>query len=520
MLSSARRDGRGRLPERAPERHREVAVARVAEPAGEQREVGVGLEDPLERGAEPQLVAVSRGSLKPVRARKTRARWNGELCTALAISPSERRSPSRSASSSFVASTSSAWPDAVASRVRLPASASRSPLSTASASTRQSASSTSSLSAPELGRAARRSEPLQQVGARLDRAVADREAELPQTGVRQQALVHDEERAVVARRVEQPPPVGLVRVVEHHVVRRRDDRPACVLDDDARAGEDDQVPLVGAVLARPAGVAGPAVELAEDDAIALEHAPDCAVCLHHPVRRRAAAPVGRELGSRHASRRRDDREPGHRRDPDLGRHGGRLRREPPPRRRRHGARPARPARPRPPDVLGAPRRPGGAAGDRARRRRSACSRRAATIDIPRGTPHTFRVVGDEPVRTVVDYAPPGRYEDFIDRLYALAREGKTDEKGAPRNILQTAVVAAAAPGRVRARQAAVRRAEGAVRAARPDRPPRRLPLALGTRPASYPRGARRAAGRRSPGRAHGWPGSMTSCSSFGSDGSQ
>jgi mannose-6-phosphate isomerase-like protein (cupin superfamily) len=63
------------------------------------------------------------------------------------------------------------------------------------------------------------------------------------------------------------------------------------------------------------------------------------------------------------------------------------------------------------------------------------------IDIPRGTPHTFRVVGDEPVRTIVDYAPPGRYEDFIDRLYALARDGKTDEKGAPRNILQTAVVA-------------------------------------------------------------------------------
>lgn len=65
----------------------------------------------------------------------------------------------------------------------------------------------------------------------------------------------------------------------------------------------------------------------------------------------------------------------------------------------------------------------------------------ATIDIPAGTPHTFRVVGDEPVRTVVDYAPPGRYEDFIDTLYALAREGKTDDNGAPTNILRTAVVA-------------------------------------------------------------------------------
>lgn len=65
----------------------------------------------------------------------------------------------------------------------------------------------------------------------------------------------------------------------------------------------------------------------------------------------------------------------------------------------------------------------------------------ARIDIPRATPHTFHVVGDAPVRTVVDYAPPGRYEDFIDALYALARAGKTDETGAPRNILRTAVIA-------------------------------------------------------------------------------
>jgi hypothetical protein len=65
----------------------------------------------------------------------------------------------------------------------------------------------------------------------------------------------------------------------------------------------------------------------------------------------------------------------------------------------------------------------------------------AGIDIPAGTPHTFRVVGDEPVRTVVDYTPPGRYEDFIDTLYALARAGKTDDNGAPTNILRTAVVA-------------------------------------------------------------------------------
>jgi mannose-6-phosphate isomerase-like protein (cupin superfamily) len=65
------------------------------------------------------------------------------------------------------------------------------------------------------------------------------------------------------------------------------------------------------------------------------------------------------------------------------------------------------------------------------------------IEIPRGTPHTFRVVGEDSVRTVVDYAPPGRYEDFIERLYALARAGRTDDKGAPKNLLEAAVIARA-----------------------------------------------------------------------------
>jgi mannose-6-phosphate isomerase-like protein (cupin superfamily) len=64
-----------------------------------------------------------------------------------------------------------------------------------------------------------------------------------------------------------------------------------------------------------------------------------------------------------------------------------------------------------------------------------------TIEIPAGTPHTFRVAGDAPMRTIVEHPAPRRFEDFLDRVYALAREGKTDEKGAPRNILQTAVLA-------------------------------------------------------------------------------
>ncbi|MGH3021440.1 MAG: cupin domain-containing protein [Gaiellaceae bacterium] len=63
----------------------------------------------------------------------------------------------------------------------------------------------------------------------------------------------------------------------------------------------------------------------------------------------------------------------------------------------------------------------------------------ARFSIPRGAPHTFRVEGDEPARTVVDHEPAGTYERFLEKMYGLAAEGKTDERGAP-NLLQAAVV--------------------------------------------------------------------------------
>jgi quercetin dioxygenase-like cupin family protein len=62
------------------------------------------------------------------------------------------------------------------------------------------------------------------------------------------------------------------------------------------------------------------------------------------------------------------------------------------------------------------------------------------LEIPRGVPHTFRVDGDEPARMIVDFEPAGTYEHFLETMYGLAAEGKTDERGAP-NLLQTAVVA-------------------------------------------------------------------------------
>ena len=63
----------------------------------------------------------------------------------------------------------------------------------------------------------------------------------------------------------------------------------------------------------------------------------------------------------------------------------------------------------------------------------------ARFEIPRGAPHTFRVDGDEPARTVVDHEPAGTYERFLEKMYGLAVEGKTDTRGVP-NILQAAVV--------------------------------------------------------------------------------
>lgn len=62
-----------------------------------------------------------------------------------------------------------------------------------------------------------------------------------------------------------------------------------------------------------------------------------------------------------------------------------------------------------------------------------------SLEIPLGAPHTFRVEGDEPARMVVDYEPAGTFEHFLETMYGLAAEGKTDEKGVP-NLLQMAVV--------------------------------------------------------------------------------
>ena len=61
------------------------------------------------------------------------------------------------------------------------------------------------------------------------------------------------------------------------------------------------------------------------------------------------------------------------------------------------------------------------------------------FEIPRGEPHTFWIEGDEPARMVVDFEPAGTYEFFLETVYGLARDGKTNAKGEP-SLLQAAVI--------------------------------------------------------------------------------
>lgn len=62
------------------------------------------------------------------------------------------------------------------------------------------------------------------------------------------------------------------------------------------------------------------------------------------------------------------------------------------------------------------------------------------LSIPAGVPHSFQ--SDGAIRTIAENAPAGRFEDFLETVYALARAGKTNKKGRP-NLLRAAVIARA-----------------------------------------------------------------------------
>jgi mannose-6-phosphate isomerase-like protein (cupin superfamily) len=61
------------------------------------------------------------------------------------------------------------------------------------------------------------------------------------------------------------------------------------------------------------------------------------------------------------------------------------------------------------------------------------------LEIPAGTAHAFWNADDEPVKVRVRYEPAGRFEEFIESIYALARDGKLNAKGRPK-LLQASLI--------------------------------------------------------------------------------
>jgi len=61
--------------------------------------------------------------------------------------------------------------------------------------------------------------------------------------------------------------------------------------------------------------------------------------------------------------------------------------------------------------------------------------------VPPGTPHAWRQTGRSEAHVVVRLTPALRSEDFFETFCGLARDGKSNKKGLPRNPLQSAVLA-------------------------------------------------------------------------------
>ena len=65
-----------------------------------------------------------------------------------------------------------------------------------------------------------------------------------------------------------------------------------------------------------------------------------------------------------------------------------------------------------------------------------------TVTIPAGTPHRFWNAGDEVARFRCEVRPALQFELLLETMFALAADGKTNEKGMP-NPLRLAVIARA-----------------------------------------------------------------------------
>ncbi len=64
------------------------------------------------------------------------------------------------------------------------------------------------------------------------------------------------------------------------------------------------------------------------------------------------------------------------------------------------------------------------------------------LTVPEGTPHRFWNAGPDEANLVCEVRPALHFEQLLETMFALAAEGKTNEKGLP-NVLQLAVIAQA-----------------------------------------------------------------------------
>ena len=69
-------------------------------------------------------------------------------------------------------------------------------------------------------------------------------------------------------------------------------------------------------------------------------------------------------------------------------------------------------------------------------------RAGETIVIPANVPHYFWNAGEEVAHAIQEMRPALRTEDFFETYFALARDGKLDERGMPPSLLHIAVLTA------------------------------------------------------------------------------
>lgn len=62
------------------------------------------------------------------------------------------------------------------------------------------------------------------------------------------------------------------------------------------------------------------------------------------------------------------------------------------------------------------------------------------MTVPNNTAHKFWNAGDDELVMTVDLKPAFRTEFFLESMYSLANQGKTNKNAVPRNILQFAAI--------------------------------------------------------------------------------